>query len=240
MFVILRHVFQNLGKTGKNPTVASSPEVFFAIGAFVFGVYIFGIAIVQAFVIVVHDTVAYNDVIVQFVEVFVVAGDIIHLGHHRHYHIQTVRPPPIVVGRGRHLVLHYFAGAFDAAVVGQYFVKVGINLEAYLPVAEEHMVVRFAVLFVSPLAAVFSFCTHPQVVLGPFFRIITPVFIADKEVCLHITGVIGRVVPEGSCLCRVGTLPVVIYFGYDIAHGFRFFRWQCYCIQCRYCEYHQC
>ena len=220
MSIVGRNVLQHLGQPGQHPAVAACPEILFAVGAFVLGIHIFAVAVVQTLAGIVHYAVAHKHIFVEFVEIGGVAREPVHFCHHRHHHIEAVGPPPVIAARRRHLILHHLLRTGYAAVVGKDAVQVGVGLEAYLPVAEKHMVVGLAVV-VAPFRAVVSLGALPFVVLGPSLRIVEPRFVAGEEIGLHIARVVGGVVPESACLRRIGGLPVVVHFFDYVAHASR-------------------
>ena len=217
MLIFGRQVFKHLCESCKNPSVASSPEVLFAIGAFVLGIYVFTVAVVEILLGVKHYAVAIGDVFIKFVEVLLVACDFVKFSHYGHNHVESVGPPPVVVFGCRHFIFHNFTCASNAFVVGQDVVEVGISLEAYLPVAKEYVVIAFAIA-VFPVGAVVALGAFPLVVLGPFFGVFTVGVITSEEVGLHVAGVISGIVPKGSYLGSVVALPIGVDLVDDGTH----------------------
>ena len=212
-----RQVLQHLGKSGKHPSVASCPEVLLAAGTLVLGIYIFAVAEIKSGLGIEHNRVAILDVLIEFFEIEVIARSLIQLGHHRHHHIESVGPPPIVVRPSAHLILHHLACTAYAVVVGQDIIKVEICLETNLPIAEEHMLLCLAVV-VFPLAAVVACCALPLVVLRPSHRVVEVFLIARKAISLHVAGVIGSHMPKRRSFGFVAALPTVVHFVDDTAH----------------------
>nr|GEU28650.1 HTH-type transcriptional regulator PtxR, putative [Tanacetum cinerariifolium] len=217
--VVGRQVLQHLGQARKHPAVAARPEVLLAVGAPVFRVHVARVAVVQLFLAVVHDAVRVREVLVQLGQVLAIARDGIELGHHRHHHVQAVRPPPVIVLRGAHLVFHHLAGTGDLARIFLRIepIQVRIGLERDLPVAEQHVFVRFAVL-VLPLGLVGGPGALPRIVDGPVFRVLAVARIAGDLVRLHIARVVGGDVPERPLLRLFPLLPVVVDLGDDGDH----------------------
>ena len=217
MLVVGGEVFQHFGQPGEHPSVAPCPEVFLAVQALVFGIDVFGIAVVEVLVGIEHDAVGIGDVFVEFVEIEFVVGHLVEFGHDGHHHVEAVAPPPVVVARSAHLILHHFARPAYLAVVGGDVVEVDVGLEAHLPVAEEHVVVGLAV-GVFPLRAVVALGAFPLVVLGPGFRIGTVGFVAGEEISFHVACVVGGVVPERPDFRFVFSLPVLVHLVDDGPH----------------------
>ena len=76
----------------------------------------------------------------------------------------------------------------------------------------------FAVLFVFPFRGVWLFSTHPLVVCGPADAIIEDRGVFQEFVNLHITCMIGGIVPERTYLSRIVGLPIGIYLIYNILY----------------------
>ena len=217
MGISRRQVLQHLGKSGKHPSVASCPEVLLAAGTLVLGIYIFTVAEIESGLGVEHNRVAILDVFIEFVEIALIACSLIQLGHHRHHHIESVGPPPIVVCLGAHLIFHHLAGTTYAVVVGQDIIKVEICLKTDLPIAEEHMLLCLAVV-VFPLVAVVACCALPLVVLRPCHRVIEVFLIARKAISFNVAGVIGSHMPKRRSFGVVAALPTVVHFVDDTSH----------------------
>ena len=62
-----------------------------------FGIDVLTIAEVETCFLVEHDAVCIKEVLVEFVEVLLIARQLIHLRHDRHHHIEGIGPPPVVV-----------------------------------------------------------------------------------------------------------------------------------------------
>ncbi len=195
MLIFRRQVTEDFCQTGENPAVAACPEILLAVDTLMFRIYIFAIPKIKTGLVVKHDTVADEDVIVKFVKIFAVSGNLIHFCHHRHHHIQSVCPPPVIILRRGHLIFHYFPGAAYTSVIGKNIVKIRICLETYLPVAEKHMLVGLSVI-IFPFAPVLALSTLPPVMVCPGEGIVKIVLIPGKAVSLHISGVIRRHMPE--------------------------------------------
>ena len=147
----------------------------------------------------------------------------VELGHHGHYHIQSVGPPPIVVLRSAHFVFHDFACTGNLVVVRQDVVEVHIRLETNLIIAEKHVFIAFAIRIL-PLGLVLFLGTLPLVVLGPSLGIGTIGFVAGQEIGFHVAGVIGGIVPERTHFRLVVGLPIRIHLVDDFSHFLRFRR----------------
>ena len=105
------------------------------------GIDIFGVAVVEVFFRVEHYLVGIGDVLVQFVQIEGVMGYLVEFRHDGHHHVKSVAPPPVVVVRSTHLVLHDFASPSDLIIFGSQVVEVGIRLEADLVVTEQDIFV---------------------------------------------------------------------------------------------------
>ena len=132
--VIPGQVGQHLGQAREHPAVAARPEVLAAVGCPVLRVDVLGIAVVQAGFLVEHQLVGPDEVQVQLVEVALVAGRLVQLGHGRHHHVQAVGPPPVIDVRRAHLMLEHLDRTGDlAAVLGRIEpIQVGVGLKADL------------------------------------------------------------------------------------------------------------
>ncbi len=122
VFIVGRKIFEHFGKAGKHPTVAAGPKIFLAVYALMLGIHIFCVAVIESFFGVIHYAVAHAQILIELIKILSVTGDIVELCHHRHYHIEAVAPPPIIVGRSRHLIFHHLARTADTSVVRQYVI----------------------------------------------------------------------------------------------------------------------
>ena len=183
-------------------------------------IHILPVAEVQARLLVVHDRVGILPVCVHLVQVLLVARELIHLRHHRHHHIQRIGPPPVVVGIRVGLVAHHLLRPRHLEFGGEHRVQVEIRLEANLPVAEQHVLHRLAILLVLPLRGIRLAGTLPEVPVGPLLRILIPRHVAEREERLHVSRVVHRRVPERPFLV-VPQLPRVIHLVHDVAHLLR-------------------
>ena len=220
--IVLRHVLQHFGKACQHPSVAASPEILLPADGSVLGVDILPIAEIEASRIVEHDAVAEAKVLVELVQILCVACQPVHLRHHRHHHIQGIGPPPVVVGFRVGLVAHHFFGArhFLLRLLACFvqIVEVDVGLEADLPVAEEHIILSFAVLPVFPFLRI-GFCgTLPMVVFSPTDAVFQHLPVLQQVIHFHIACMVGRMVPEGSDLSRIVGLPVGVCLSDDVFH----------------------
>ena len=218
--MLLRQVLQHLGKGCQHPSVAAGPEVLLAGSGLVFRIDVFAVAEVQARLFVVHDGVGILPVLIHLVEVLLVARQLVHLRHHWHHHVERVGPPPVVVGLRVGLEAHHLLGACHLVFGREHCVQVQIGLEADLPVAEQHVLHRLAVLLVLPLRRVLLTGALPEVAVGPLLRVVHPCHVAEREERFHVARVIDGRVPERAFLLMVH-LPRVIHLVDDVAHLLR-------------------
>lgn len=136
--------------------------------------------------------------------------NLIHLRHYRHHHIKSVAPPPVILTRCAHLVLHDFACTLDFIILRHDVIQVRISLEAHLIIAEQHIIILYPV-FILPFRFVVAFRTHPLVILSPCLRILSVFFFPSKEIGFHITGVICRIIPERPCFGGMIFLPGIVH-----------------------------
>ena len=216
------HVLEHLGQSGKHPTVAARPEVFLAAVGLVAGIDVSAVAVVESGLLVEHDAVGIEDVLVEFVKVDLVAREAVEFGHHRHHHVERVGPPPIVVGPGAGLVAHHLQSTGYAVAIGLTVaaapgdvVEVDVGLETNLPVAEKHIVLSLAIVLVSPLGRICLRGPLPAVVLRPSQGVLQKLAVAREAVGLHVARVIGGIVPEGAHLRLVVGLPIVVHLIYN-------------------------
>ncbi len=179
---------------------------------------VLAVAEVEAGLGVQHDGVAVEQVVVQLVQVALVTRQPVHLGHHRHHHVERVGPPPVVVGFRARLVAHHLTGPRHLTLVGRQLVEVDVGLETYLPVAEEHVVLAFAVVLVFPLGRVGLGGSLPLVVLGPARAVVQHLLVVQQFIHFDVAGVVGGVVPEGAHLGLVVRLPVGVHLADDVFH----------------------
>ena len=106
----LWHVLEHLGQSGQHPAVAACPVVFLAVGRLVLGPHVLTVAEVEARLGVEHDAVAVEQVLVELVEIFLLARQAVHLCHHGQHHVEGVGPPPVVGLWRVGLVAHHLAG----------------------------------------------------------------------------------------------------------------------------------
>ena len=95
--IVFRHILQHLGQSGQHPSVATGPEIFLAVGRLMLGKDVFAVAEIESRFLVEHDAVTVEQILVELVEVFLIARKPVHFRHHRHHHVECVGPPPIVV-----------------------------------------------------------------------------------------------------------------------------------------------
>ena len=226
MTVALRHVGEHLCQSCHHPSVASCPEVFLSLFGLVCGIDIASVAIIELCLGVEHETVGIAEVVVEFVEILHILGDLIEFGEHWHDHIEGVGPPPVVVSLLAHHIVHHLFCPTDLIVVGVHLIHVEIGLEANLPVAEEHMLHRLAILFVEPFRAVGLRRPTPLVVTSPFVAILEVSSASGEFVSLHVSGEIRSVVPERAYLRGISRLPLVVDFFHDVHR----WQWHCLCL----------
>ena len=173
---------------------------------------IFGIAEVKPSFLVIHDAVGILPIVVHLVEISLFARDVIELGHDRHHHEQTVHPPEIVVGIGRYLIAHDFQGTFNLlrVVLRVKVIEVGIYLEAYLIVAEEHPVAPFAVGLILPCFGIRAGGSPPVAALGPCCAVVAVLLIASHIIGGHVANVIDGSVPEVVAMVGMALLPCLV------------------------------
>ena len=218
MRIVGGQVLQHLGQSGQHPSVAACPEVFLAAGGLVFRIDILAVAEVEAGLAVEHDAVAVEDVLIELVQVFHVARQLIHLGHNRHHHVERIRPPPVVVHLGVGLIAHHLLGTRHLPLVGREVVEVDVRLEADLPVAEEHIVLSLAISLVFPFGRVGFGGAFPLVVLRPSDAVVEHLLVLEQSIHLHVARVIGGIVPKRTHFGRVVALPVVVHTSDDVSH----------------------
>ena len=97
IFIRLRKVFQHFSQSSKYPAIPSCPKVFLAIHTLMFGINIFTIPIIQSRLFIIHQTIGISQIFMQFFQIKRILCNFIKLCHYRHYHIQTICPPPIVM-----------------------------------------------------------------------------------------------------------------------------------------------
>jgi len=151
------HILQHLSQSGQHPSVSAGPKILLAIHALVLGIDILSIAEVKPRLAIEHDRVGISHVVIELVEVCLVVGELIHLGHDGHHHVEGIGPPPVVGGLSvGDMAHHLFGTLYHLLVTGRgrlgvfYPVEVDIGLETNLPVAEEHIVLPLAVIPVLP------------------------------------------------------------------------------------------
>ena len=163
-----------------------------------------------------HQAIAPEEVLSKLIEIFYFASEFVHFSHHGHHHIEGVGPPPEVRILHRALMAHHFDGA-GHLIGGRYeVVHVDIGLEANLPVAEEDKVLSFAVGGILPVADVVALGAFPLVMAAPLIGVGIPVGTAREAVGLHVAGVIGSMIPEGTNIGSVVGLPVVVDLDYHV------------------------
>ena len=87
VFIVFWHVLQNLSKSCKHPSIATSPEVLFAVHTLVLRINIASIAEIEACFFIKHNLVSIAEILVELVEILLIASKLIHLCHYRHHHI---------------------------------------------------------------------------------------------------------------------------------------------------------
>ena len=174
--ITLGHVLQHLGKSRQDPPVAARPEVLASVHRLVLGIDITAIPEIEARRRVEHDAVRIADVVINLIEILAVSRELVHLRQRRHDHVERIRPPPVVRGFGVRLIAHHLLGTRNALLGGSYLVKVYEGLETDLPVAEEHMLLVFTILFIQPLGRIFLRRSRPLVVFSPCYGIVHPCF----------------------------------------------------------------
>ena len=214
MLVISGKIFQHLRQSGKHPSVTTCPKVLLSAGSLVFRINIFGIPIIQAGFPVEHDTIRIYNIFIQFIQIEMIARHLIQFGHDRHYHIQTVAPPPVIMIGCTHLILHHFAGTGYLIVVRKNSIKVDICLKTNLIISEQYIFITLTVR-VFPFRLILFLGSLPFIVYSPGFRICTVVFITGQKVCLHISGVVSGIVPKRTDFGLVMRLPISVYLVYN-------------------------
>lgn len=139
---------------------------------------------------------------------------LIQFGHDRHYHIQTVAPPPVIMIGCTHLILHHFAGTGYLIVVRKNSIKVDICLKTNLIISEQYIFITLTVR-VFPFRLILFLGSLPFIVYSPDFRICTVVFITGQKVCLHVSGVVSGIVPKRTDFGLVMRLPISVYLVYN-------------------------
>ena len=189
------------------------------------GVDILSVAEVEARLVVEHDGIGIAHVVVELVQIGRIARQTVHFGHDGHHHVERVGPPPVVVGGRPHLVAHDLAGALHHAFVAGrrslgvgHPVEVDVSLETDLPVAEEHVLLVFAILAVFPLRGVGFAGPLPQVVLGPARAVVLPGGLSQQLASLHVARMVHGFVPEAAHFGLVVLLPMVVYAGDEGGH----------------------
>ena len=220
VLIVSRQVFQNFGKSGQHPSVATCPEVLLAVGTLVLGIDILRVAIIDSSLLIVHDFVRITDVFVEFVQILLITGEFVEFGHHGHYHIKAVGPPPIVILRGAHLILHHLTCTTNLVIVRLDVIEVDVSLETDLPVTEKHVLVCFTVI-VLPFSPIVTLGALPLVVVCPSFGVSTVSLVSRQEISLHITRMVSGIVPEGTYFRLVVRLPIGVYLVNDLAHFLR-------------------
>ena len=97
LVIVGRKVLQHFGKSCEYPAITTGPEILFARRCLMLGVYIFAVAEIKTGLGVIHYAVALGNVLKSLVKILLVACDFVQFGHHRHHHVQTVGPVPVVV-----------------------------------------------------------------------------------------------------------------------------------------------
>ena len=220
VLVVLRHIGQYFCQTGQHPTVATSPEALAVVaGCLDLRVDIFGIAVIELLLLVEHQAVAPEEVLREFVEVFHFTREFVHFRHHGHHHIEGIGPPPEMCFLHRALVAHDFDGTSYLVGGWHEVVHINIGLEADLPIAKEYEILTFAVGGVFPVTDIIALGPFPLVVATPLVGVGVPVSTAREAVSLHIAGVVGGVVPEGTDIGCVVSLPVVVDLHNHVKNG---------------------
>ena len=207
----LRHIRQHLCQSGKHPSVATRPEILLPGGRLMFRIHIFTVTEIKSGLTIEHDTIRVKDVLIQFIEVLRITCQQVHLRHHRHDHIERISPPPVVADLGVGLIAHHLLGSLYTDIILLDLVQIDIRLKADLPVAKEHIVLAFTIVLVLPLGRIRLFRPFPLVMLCPTDTVVEHLFILQQVVHLHITGVVGSVIPEGAHLGFVMGLPVGVH-----------------------------
>ena len=65
---------------------------------------------VEIGLLVEHNLIGGEEVVVKLVEILGITGQLIHLGHHWHHHVEGIAPPPVVCWLRVGLVVHHFLG----------------------------------------------------------------------------------------------------------------------------------
>ena len=193
------------------PSVAARPEILLAGQGLVGRIDVVGVAVVEILVGVIHAVGVPSPVGVHLVEIELVASDVVELGHDGHHHEEAIDPPEVALVAGAHLILHDLACAcyLCGIVGGVEVVEVGIDLEAHLVVAEEHVVGRLAV-GVFPLALVGARGALPVVAHGPCGGEVEVLLVVRDGVGLHVADVINGSVPEVVAVRGVALLPCLV------------------------------
>ena len=217
MLVILWHITEHLGQSCQHPAVATCPETLTAIaGCLHLWPDIFGIAIIELFILVKHQVVAPFEVLIELIQIFHVARGLIEFCHHRHHHIECIGPPPEVILRLTHLIVHHLQCTGNLIIIGLHLIDVEICLETNLPVTKEHIVLPLAIVGILPLRLVLFPSALPQVVASPRVTIGQPAGIAQQFIGLHITRMVGSIIPERAHLRPMGGLPLVVDLRNDL------------------------
>ncbi len=112
-------------------------------------------------------------------------------------------------------------------------IEIDICLEAYLPIAEEHILRPLAIVLVSPFSRVNLRSTLEEVSFTPLFGVFAPPVgcisfllvrtLIEEKICLHIARMIDSRIPESTVtICRMMFLPAIIDICNDSLHLFRF------------------
>ena len=237
MLIVLWEVLQDLGKGCNHPTVATSPEVLLSAFGLMVWIYILAITEIETSLLVVHDGIAVFPVLIHLVEIALIASKEIHLCHDRHNHIKRISPPPVIVCLATFLIAHNFLWAMDIPRIETLLcegivVEVDVCLEAYLPVAEKHILRPFAIVLVFPLGRVDFRSSLEEITLSPLLGVFTPSVgcltfllvstLIEKEIRLHIARMIDSRVPESTVtICRMTFLPAIIDICNDSLHLLR-------------------
>ena len=178
-----------------------------------FRVDVFSIAIKQGTFLIIHEIFSISKVLIEFIQILLIICNLIKFGHHRHYHIQSVCPPPIIIVGSWHFIFHHFLGTgyFILCRLTVHVIQVNISLETNLPISKENMFHRFTII-IFPLGFIIRSSSFPLILFSPCCRILLVSLITGYFISCNISGMISSRMPKGKCRFRILRLPIVIYF----------------------------
>ena len=210
MLVFYRQVLQHFSQSGQYPSITSSPEILLAIDCLVLRIDVFCITIIKILIFIEHNAIRINQIFIQLIQVFRIMSNLIEFCHYRHCHIQRITPPPVIMLRGTHLVLHNLTRTLDFLIVRSQIIQISISLKTNLIVAKQHIFIRLSVR-IFPLRTVITLRSLPLVVVCPGFRISTISLVSSQKIGFHISRMIYGIIPERTNLRRIFCLPMLIY-----------------------------